>query len=90
MIETLFKNVSLSLNPGGRLILSTFLLETDRTSPIFSVKFALEMLVLTPTGRAYTMEEITSLLLRSGFTDIERLSGFRGPATFILASKERY
>jgi hypothetical protein len=48
------------LSPGGRLILSMFPLEKNRTSPTFSVMFALEMLVLTPAGRAYTMEEISS------------------------------
>jgi cyclopropane fatty-acyl-phospholipid synthase-like methyltransferase len=71
-IEELLRKAAHSLKADGRLILSTFLLEESRTSPIFSVMFSLEMLTVSPSGRAYTMQKVSNFLSRCGFTAIER------------------
>jgi SAM-dependent methyltransferase len=88
-IEALLRKIARALNSGGRLILSTFLLEGNKTAPMFSVLFSLEMLVVSATGRAYTLNEVSTLLKRCGFADVEELPGFSGPSTFIVARRGR-
>ena len=46
------------MNPGGRLCIKDFLLEPDRTRPAWSALFAVNMLVSTEGGDAYTAEEV--------------------------------
>lgn len=83
----ILKNTHNSLAEGGRLVLSTFVLDEDRTSPPFSVTFALEMLVMMPDGHAYTLNEIGDLLTRAGFSRYECVEGSPSPASFIIAYK---
>ncbi len=74
------------LRPGGRLLLSSFFLDDDRTSPPFSVMFAIEMLVMVPDGRVYTHSELEQLLKKAGFSDPpERRDDVPGPATWYIA-----
>lgn len=83
----IFRNAHESLTDGGKLILSTFILDEDRTSPSFSVTFAMEMLVMVEDGHGYTYCEIGDLLFSAGFPKYEKIEGSSSPATFIVAYK---
>ena len=59
-----------SLNRKGRIAIQEFYLEEDRTRPVQSALFSINMLVNTPEGRCYSPSEIRGWLSRSGFRAI--------------------
>lgn len=59
-----------ALEPGGRLALVDFLMDDTRTSPAFGALFALNMLVNTRQGDAYTESEVRGWFEQAGFTDL--------------------
>ncbi|HNX95847.1 MAG TPA: methyltransferase [Holophaga sp.] len=61
-----------ALGPGGRLIIREFLLEEDRTAPLASALFSLNMLVATPQGRSYTETELRQWMVEAGLVEIAR------------------
>ena len=70
------KLVSLALNclnPGGRILIQEFILDDTRDGPLFSALFGLNMLTGTPTGKAYTTQELTRLLEAAGARHVRRL-----------------
>ena len=68
----LIKRVSRALNPSGRIVISDFIMDDDRTSPAFGAFFALNMLVNTDSGDTYTESEIKGWFARAGIEFIER------------------
>ncbi len=52
--------------PGGRIALKDFFLEPNRTQPMFSALFAVNMLVATETGDCYTVEQVKQWLHDAG------------------------
>lgn len=74
------------LRPQGRLFLSSFFLDSSRVSPAFSAMFAVEMLVMVPSGRVYTFEEMESLLDDCGFRSQNRITEMPGSAGWYVAS----
>jgi ubiquinone/menaquinone biosynthesis C-methylase UbiE len=59
-----------ALNRKGRIAIQEFYLEENRTRPVQSVLFSINMLVNTPAGRCYSLSEIRRWLTRSGFGNI--------------------
>lgn len=70
--QALFANVSRALNPGGRLVVSDFIMNDDRLGPAFGVFFALNMLVNTPQGDTFTESEIKAWMEDAGMTFRDR------------------
>jgi len=70
--RALFSKISRALNPGGKLVVSDFIVEDDRTTPAFGVIFALNMLVNTPEGDTFTESEIKSWMEAAGLSFVER------------------
>ncbi len=68
--EKLYEKVYRSLNPGGRVVISDFILEPDRTRPLPAAIFAVNMLVNTHGGNAYTFAEIKKGLEAAGFSEV--------------------
>ena len=68
----LVKRVSRALNPGGKIVISDFIMDDDRTSPPFGAFFALNMLVNTECGDTYTESEIKEWLKEAGMEFVER------------------
>jgi len=66
----LIKKIWRSLLAGGRLIINDFLLHEKRTSPLSGALFSVNMLVNTPSGRAYTIKEMTGWCRQAGFRRI--------------------
>lgn len=56
------------VRPGGEVIVQEFVLQEDKTEPIFAAMFALNMLVHTPRGRSYSFGEISTWLQDAGFS----------------------
>ena len=86
-IRKLLDNIYTVLKPNGRLFLTSFFLNEDKISPEYSVQFAVEMLINTEKGKAYTHNEIQDLMKRSQFKEIERVDEIPGPAILYIAKK---
>ena len=61
-----------ALNPGGRVVVQEFYLEEDRTYPVNSALFSVNMLVNTMAGRCYSVSEIRGWLSNAGLRDIRK------------------
>lgn len=86
-VRKLLDNIYHVLKPNGRLFLTSFFLNEDKISPEYSVQFAIEMLINTEKGKAYTHNEIQDLIKKSEFKEIERVDEIPGPATLYIAKK---
>ena len=75
-----------ALAPGGRVVISDFVLEADKTAPRFGALFALNMLVGTSAGSSYSEPEYTAWLKDAGFTDPKRVR-MPGPANLMIGTK---
>jgi ubiquinone/menaquinone biosynthesis C-methylase UbiE len=75
-----------SLAPGGTIAIAEFLVNADRTGPVGSLFFAVNMLVNTDEGGTYSFEEISAWLTEAGFTNPRTIPA-PGPSPLILATK---
>jgi hypothetical protein len=64
---TLARKVLGALDEGGIIAVREFRLDENRTSPVASALFAVNMLVSTEGGNCYTPSEIKNTLSRAGF-----------------------
>ena len=71
--RALLGKVRACLNPDGRLILRDVFMRGDRTAPEWAALFSVSLLLHTPRGRCYTLDEIAGWLRQAGFARI------RGP-----------
>lgn len=60
-----------SLNPTGRLIVRDVFMRRDRTDPEWGALFSVLLLLHTPKGRCYGLDEIRGWLRRAGFSRIK-------------------
>lgn len=84
--ESLLKKTFQALAPGGTIAIAEFLVDEDRTGPVGSLIFAMNMLVNTSAGNTYSFEEISEWLQKAGFANIRKLDG-PGPSPLILADR---
>ena len=75
-----------ALAPGGKLVLQDFILEPDKTSPLFAALFSLNMLVNTAGGASYSEGEYAEWLHGAGFRTVQRVR-LPGPANLMIAEK---
>jgi len=61
-----------ALTPGGRVVVKDIFAHEDRSGPLFSLLFAINMLVNTKGGDAYTFSQIEGVLTDAGFTKLKR------------------
>jgi len=66
-------NAVAALEKDGVLFIQEFILDEDRTSPLFPALFSLNMLLGTPEGKSYSEPEIVELMRLAGLSRIERL-----------------
>ncbi|MCU1384954.1 MAG: methyltransferase protein [Acidobacteria bacterium] len=83
---TLLTKVAASLNTGGRIAVLEFVPNEDRISPPGSAMFAMQMLGGTPSGDAYTLAELTSMLTAAGFSTVAG-HPLQGPQTLVVGTK---
>jgi len=75
-----------SLAPGGTIAIAEFLVNEDRTGPVGSLFFAVNMLVNTDHGNTYSFGEISAWLAEAGFVNAHTVPA-PGPSPLVLASK---
>jgi precorrin-6B methylase 2 len=71
--HSLLRKLQRCLNPHGQLIIRDVFMNRQRTAPEWSTLFSVLLLLHTPEGRCYTLDEIRTWLRQAGF------SGIRGP-----------
>jgi len=69
--QALYEKAYRALNPGGRIAVRDYVMESNRTSPPLGAIFGINMLVHTKTGMVYTYDEIRADLESAGFVDIK-------------------
>lgn len=70
--QRLVARAARALRPGGRVVVQDFLMDEDRTGPLASALFALNMLVGTEGGDTYTESEIRAWMHDAGLGGITR------------------
>jgi (2Fe-2S) ferredoxin/SAM-dependent methyltransferase len=75
-----------TLAPGGRVVVSDFILDDEGTGPRQAVLFSINMLVGTPSGRSYRESEYGSWLAAAGLGGVERVR-LPGPAHLVIGRK---
>jgi (2Fe-2S) ferredoxin/SAM-dependent methyltransferase len=82
----LLRRAFAALAPGGRAVVSDFLLAEDRAAPKQAALFSINMLVGTPQGDCYTASEYASWMCEAGFASVERRD-LPGPASLVIGTK---
>jgi predicted O-methyltransferase YrrM len=82
----LFRRAAAALAPGGRLVVSDFLLAGDRAAPRQAALFSINMLVGTASGDCYTEAEYAAWMREAGFSEVTRRD-LPGPASLVIGRK---
>ena len=82
----LLKKTFRALKSGGTIAIAEWLVNDQRTEPLPSLMFAVQMLVNTEKGDTYSFNEIKSWLKEAGFKKARKLEA-PGPSPLILATK---
>ena len=82
----LLKKTFRALKSGGTIAIAEWLVNDQRTEPLPSLMFAVQMLVNTDKGDTFSFNEIKSWLEDAGFKKVRRLEA-PGPSPLILATK---
>ncbi len=69
--QQLYRKIFTALESGGSLVIRDIVMGASRTSPPAGALFAVNMLVATEGGNAYTFDEYREDLVASGFTEVE-------------------
>lgn len=86
-IRVLFQRVFHALAPKGQIVIQDFILEPDKTAPRAAALFALNMLVGTRAGSAYSEPEYANWLLEAGFTAVRRVR-LPGPSGLMIGVRD--
>jgi SAM-dependent methyltransferase len=82
----LLKKIFSALAPGGTIAIQEFIVNDDRKGPAGSLIFALNMIVNTQEGNAFTFAEMSAWLRETGFEN-PRLLDVPAVSPLILATK---
>jgi hypothetical protein len=80
----MLRKVRQSLDPGGRVVIQDFILNEDKTAPTVAALFALNMLVGTREGSAYSDADYAAWLAETGFVDVHKVD-LPGPTDLMVA-----
>lgn len=69
--RNLYRKIFTALEPGGRIAVRDFVMNTNRVEPFAGTMFGVNMLANTQTGMVYTFEEIRDDLEASGFGNVQ-------------------
>jgi len=75
-----------ALKSGGTIAIAEWLVNDDRTKPLPSLMFSVQMLVNTEKGDTFSFNEIKNWLEDAGFKKVRKLEA-PGPSPLILATK---
>ena len=63
-----------ALKPGGKILIHEFILDNTMDGPLFPALFALNMLICTDKGQAYSEAQLREILEKCGISNIHRLN----------------
>jgi 3-hydroxy-5-methyl-1-naphthoate 3-O-methyltransferase len=75
-----------ALKPGGTIAIAEWLVNDDRTKPLPSLMFSVQIFVNTEKGGTFSFNEIKKWLEDAGFKKVRKLEA-PGPSPLILATK---
>jgi (2Fe-2S) ferredoxin/predicted O-methyltransferase YrrM len=78
----LFRRIRRALAPKGRLAVQDFILNPDKTGPVFAALFSLNMLVGTSGGASYSELEYSAWMKDAGFAEVRRYD-LSGPSSLL-------
>jgi predicted O-methyltransferase YrrM len=70
----LIKKAASVLQPGGLIMIHEFILDNTMDGPLHPALFALNMLLGTPAGQAYSAEQLLDMLTEAHVKNIRRIS----------------
>jgi SAM-dependent methyltransferase len=82
----LFSKVYNSLKRGGKILIADMIADDERSSAVFPLLFAVNMLINFTEGNTFTMPEYTAWLSERGFQGIGTID-VPGPSPLIVARK---
>ena len=82
----LLKKTGRSLKSGGTIAIAEWIVNDERTEPLPSLMFAVQMLVNTEHGDTFSLNEIKKWLEEAGFKDVRTLDA-PSPSPLVLATK---
>jgi len=82
----LLKKTFRALKSGGTIAIAEWLVNDERTKPLPSLMFSVQMLVNTEKGGTFSFNEIKTWLEDAGFKKVRKLEA-PGPSPLILATK---
>jgi precorrin-6B methylase 2 len=68
--RSLFAKVHAALRKNGTIVIRDIVMEPSHTAPAAGALFAVNMLVATPAGGTYSLDEYTEDLAATGFADV--------------------
>lgn len=77
-----------TISSGGLMGIQEFMIDDDRRGPAQPALFALNMLLQTPGGQAYTLGEITAMMAGAGLRNIRRLEADLPPGAGIVVGEK--
>jgi ubiquinone/menaquinone biosynthesis C-methylase UbiE len=81
----LFEKVARALKPGGTIVIADMLAAEDRSGPLFTLMYALTMLISTTDGNTFKLSEYDTWLRAAGFTNVRLLEAMG--QTLLLATR---
>lgn len=85
--RALYRRAAEALRSGGQLLIRDIVMEESRTAPLAGVLFAVNMLVATPGGGTYTLQEIRDDLQSAGFADVRLIRRDEGMLAVVSARR---
>jgi ubiquinone/menaquinone biosynthesis C-methylase UbiE len=82
----LLKKTFRALKSGGTIAIAEWLVNDDRTKPLPSLMFSVQMLINTEKGGTFSFNEIKEWLEDAGFKKVRKVEA-PGPSPLILATK---
>jgi cyclopropane fatty-acyl-phospholipid synthase-like methyltransferase len=87
-IVSMLQRANAALKPGGRVWISDMMLSADKTQPVFSALFSLQMLLTSESGAVFSVEECLGWLQQVGFSDAVATK-LPAPLPYIVVSAHR-
>jgi (2Fe-2S) ferredoxin/SAM-dependent methyltransferase len=84
--RSMFRKIHAALVPGGQIVVQDFVLDDDKAGPRSGALFALNMLVGTRHGSAYSGAEYCGWLSETGF-EAARMVPLPGPTDLVVARR---
>ncbi len=71
--ESIVAKAVKALKPGGKILIHEFMLHNTMDGPLFPALFALNMLICTAEGQAYSEAQLREMLEKCGISNIHRI-----------------